>query len=523
VIYARKSNFSSSIIGKLRFLGTEPDKWGKKGIMKNSDLSRLGESDPSALDFLKQRLYVFFEEKVEYRESEPEHLDIPEIPEISSDVEIRTKPQPCIFCDRIKCRYTERCRYEKDAEEKGKKFEKKIKKCTYDFSQNRFTRDDVREMAEALQLDENPDELYEQLLFKPVKVKYYDPEKRTFVIREANEFDLLVEDAVNEGYTFADIMLDGAILNSKFDEDIHLLRHRKYLSTSWVKFSQGMKIKPLKVDAKKEIANFQVRGSEFASRCHIGRLIAKMDKQKFNIGYENYYAVVGTARHKLANERPWLDYLGKRDLHVAEYCEQVVAGDFLGRVSKGHGDGFFEMAGNGKKYMLVLDYKRARKGAYEKPAYLLQLLQYGKSIQQMLGREYDGMVLCLVKRFFHGEYGGENWPEYSLFFVPKRGEDEIALTEITYDEQKGRFRKNQRISGMDKIIENSVCIQKRLLDEPKFFWRYITLAADCKMCCNKDTVPQFRECFNREICEILREKVRNRESIRKYFLEGVEL
>jgi hypothetical protein len=530
VLYARNSHLSSKIFGKLELIGIEQDSWAKGGVMKNADLSKLGESDPRALDFLKQRLYVFFEDKIEYGETKPEHMAAPSIVKTDSEVEIKTKPKLCIFCDRLRCRYVDRCRYEKDAEEKGRRFDRQVKNCVYDFSQNRFTKQDVRKVVEEFGLGLDIDELYEELRFKTVKVKWFDNEKRKFVIRNANEFDLLVEDAANEGYTIADIPLDIAVLNSKFDEDINLLKKGEYLSTSWVKFSNGMEIMPLdvlglarqnpKIDsAREEAVKYMVRGSEFASKCHIGRLIAKMDKARFNLDYENYFAAVGTARHKLANQRPWIDYMGKKGLHVAQYCEQLIVADYLGNKVKGHGDGFFEMAGNGKKYMFVLDYKRARKGAYEKPAYVLQLLQYAEGIKQMTNMEYDGTVLCFVKRFFHAEPEGESWPEYSLFFVPNGNEDEISLEEITYC--KGKFRK-QRIQGVSELIESSIDMQKRLLNDEKFFWKYVSYASN-SLCCNKKTIPQFRDCFSKEICEFLREKVRRNESVREYFLPGVEL
>ncbi|MBW2995422.1 hypothetical protein KY312_03640 [Candidatus Woesearchaeota archaeon] len=502
VLYTRNSHLSSDIFKKLKLTSIKLDKWGKGGIMKNADLSRLGESDPKALNFLKQRLFLHFEDKLEYGETKRNHLALPKIPEPDNDVEIKTRPGLCINCNRLRCRFVERCRYEKDMEKREKKFEKKIVNCMYDYSQNRFTKQDVAELKKRFGLEESVDELYKDLRFKNETVRYYDSEQKKFVLRTVNEFDFLVEDATNEGYTIADITLDQAVLNSKFDEDINLLKKGEFLSTSWAKFSDKMKLRPLNVlelarnnqnleISKEEAMKFAVRGSEFGGKCHIGRLISKTKKDMFNIPYSNYYSVVGRARHKLSNQRPWTSYLGQNGLHVIQYCEQLVFGDINGRKIKGHGDGFFEMVGNGKKYLLVQDYKRAKKGAYEKPAYVLQLIQYAKAVQQMIGREYDGTVLCLVKRFFHGEPEGESWPEYSLIFVPQGGEDEIAMTEIIYEEA-GKLKKNQRISGMSNIIENSVLIQQKLMHDSRFFWEYCGFAANCNLCYNKKTITQFR-------------------------------
>jgi len=534
VLYSRNSHFSSSeIFKKIELMGIKLDKWARKGIMRNAELSQLGESDPRALNYLKERLYLFFEEKLDYGETEKEYFQVPNIPKFEKDVEIKLRPKLCTFCNRLRCRHVDRCRYEKEQEKKRNKIKKQTKNCVYDYSQNRFTKKDVAELIERFGLEENVDELYDELRFKEIEVKFYDAEKKEFVIRKANEFDLLIEDATNEGYTLADIPLDISVLNSKFDEDINLLKKNEWLSTSWVKFSNGMIIKPLPVltlarenpnieTSKDELIKFMVRGSEFASKCHIGRLIAKMDKEKFPI-HENFYAAVGNARHKLANKRPWLEYLDKDDLHVEEYCEHVVAANINGKTIKGHGDGFFEMIGPDKKYLFVLDYKRAKKGAYEKPAYLLQLIQYAKGVQQMVDRKYDGTVLCLVKRFFHGEPEGENWPEYSLFFIPENGENEITLSEIVYDEEDDELLKNQQVSGVSNLIEKSIEIQNRLLQDKRFFWKYASLAANCNFCYNHKTIPQFRECFNKKICDIIKEKIRKNESIGEYFLPGFEL
>jgi hypothetical protein len=534
VFYSRNSNASALIFKKLELMGVKLDKWAKGGVMKNAHLSQMAESDPRALQFLKQRLYLFFEDKLEYEETKPEILQSPRIPSYSEDVPIKKRPGLCIYCDRLRCKFVERCTYEKEKEKTGDKFEKKIKNCMYGYAQNRFTKADVAELKEEFKLEKTVDELYEELRFQDVQIRYYDIEQKKFVTRTVNEFDLLAEDATSEGYTIADIMLDQEILESSFDEEIKLLKRGQYLSTSWVKFSSGMKIEPLNVlelarnnsnnkISAEEAARFAVRGSEFGSKCHIGRLISKMKKDMFNVPYLNFYSVVGSARHKLSNQRPWVDYLGKKDLHVVQYCEQLVLGDISGRKVKGHGDGFFEMTGRGKKYLLVQDYKRAKKGAYEKPAYILQLVQYATAVQQMTGREYDGVILCLTKRFFHGEPGGESWPEYSLFFIPKGGEDEVTLTETIYDEEKGKLLKNQKISGVSNIVENNVAIQQRLLHDPRFFWEYCSFAASCGLCHNKKTIPQFRDCFNREICDIVKEKVRNNEPLEDYFHLGLNI
>jgi hypothetical protein len=533
VLYSRASHFSSAdIFSKLELDGIELDSWAKKGIMKNADLSQTGESDSRALDFLKKRLFVFFEDKLLYKETKPEKLEPPAVPQYSEDLEIVLRPKLCTFCNRLRCRHVDRCRYEKEQTRKGEQVDIRTSNCQYDFSQNRFTKQDVAKLIDKFKLDENVDELYEELRFKDVTFKYYDEAKKKYVKRTANEFDALIEDAVEEGYTLADIPLDIAVLNSKFDEDIMLLKRGEWLSTSWVKFSNGMHITPLPVNTisknsgllqfrKNEFRKFELRGSEFASKCHIQRIISKMDKTKFNV-LSNYYAVVGTARHKLANQRPWLHYLDIGTHHVSEYCEQTITGMFEGKFMRGTGDAFFEMSGREKNYLFVLDYKRAKKGAYEKPAYVLQLLQYAEAVKQTLNREYDGTVLCLVKRFFHGEREGENWPEYSMFFVPPGGEDEVSLPDTIYDSEKKQLKKT-RLQGIENIVGSSVEIQKMILDDPKFFWTYAGFAESCELCHNEKSLPQFRNCFDTEICSAIKEKVKKGESLRDYFLPEFEL
>ncbi|MBW3012510.1 hypothetical protein KY311_04955, partial [Candidatus Woesearchaeota archaeon] len=504
VVFSRKTCYAfRDIMSKLpRIGGRQLDNWGK-GISSQNKQTMLGECDSFSLGKLRGRLLNHFIELREKGQAAERKYEAPSVKRPKIEVELETRPWICKKYPYYRCEYAEAC---DNMEQASKPY------CIDDFVKNRFTRADVEKLVQQLGLEADVDELFDDLRFKRIKVKGAS--------RAANEEELLRQDCFDEGYSFGNIELDRKMLNSCPDFDIYLFLGGRIHTRSWIEFRGKKRLKPLPV-ADRDSA-YQIRGSEFANKCHIARLISKMDNSKFpKHVLENRYAVVGTTRHKMANQRPWLEYMGRGEMHMAQYCEkQVVYRHETGITVKGHSDSFFTLLGPEGCDLFIADYKRAKKGAYEKPAYILQLLLYAKGAEQALGRKFEGYVLNLIKRFFHGQPGEDNFPEYSLIYVPAGGESEISLNEFTLN--KGRVTQS-RLYGIDDLLMSSYEIQKMLLESKEFFFEYASKMAHKRQCRNTDAMPDFQDCFCVEECKMLKQAMRDNEDLRKYFLEGVDM
>ena len=504
-VFSRKTCYAlSDVMSKVERIGNRKiDNFGKGTSPKNKETA-LAECDPYAQSKLRGRLLNDFIEQQKKGTAFACEYDIPTIAKAKKEVELDKRPFTCTKYPYYRCEYADACDEMTFEQRAG---------CLDDFVNNRFTKKDVEKLVSTLGLKVSPDELFEDLRFKKIKVKGSD--------KPVSEERLLRDDAYQEGYSFGNIILDRKMLNSCPDENIHMFKDGLILTRSWVEFRGSKKLEPLKIDDRN--SNYQIRASEFSNKCHIARLIAKMDKDKFPKHVpENKYSVVGTARHKMANQRPWLNYLGKEEMHMAEYAEKQIAYNHNGIVVLGHSDGLFTLSGKNENYITVVDYKRAKKGSYEKPAYIIQTLLYGKGAEQALQANYDGYVSILIKRFFHGQPGEDNFPEYHMMFVPKGGENEVSIDEFIFDDEKDEIIQ-ARLFGLDEILMNSCEIQKRLLEDKKFFFKYATKMAGKKECHDKEQPVDFRDCFCIEHCRMLKDAMRKDEDLRKYFLEGVSV
>jgi len=426
-----------------------------------------------------------------------------------------------------------RCGWKRKCELSKKQTGKKLEKCAVDFANNNFTREDVAKVIEARDGSINLrtlDELYQQLIFKKIRVQGYNG--------LVGELELVKEDCHKQGYSFGSVELDRQILNSSTDELIYEIAGRKIHNVrSWLGFKNGKFVFPLPLP-KQEPREYHLRASGFTNTCHLARIIGKIDRDALQKDIieeimPNKYSVIGTTRHKLANQRPWVDYLREtsdRLPKIWDYCENEIFCEIKNTdrkkgepdeiVLSGHGDASFVLTdGNPDRDIIInTDYKRGKRGAYEKPAYILRGIIYALGAANALGREFKkGIVVHLVKRFFHGEEGDRIFPKYYLGYASPENYDSVTLDE--FDAAKKRI---VQASGLENLAVSTYRMEKIILENKENFLAYKDLAQQQKFCFDADMPEEFRECFNSDLCRILAQLVLKGVDIEKrYFLPGV--
>ena len=535
MIYAARGDFANDIFDIVSRLYLQKhgkklviDKFGEqKGIMKNTKQSLLGECDPSALDRLAGKLKSLWAEKtgrqaIKIQDAQLKNYLVP----ASRTIPPGGKIECCSALPFL------RCSQKQDCDSKREQTGKRLEKCAVDFARNNFTREDVAKMLAAREGNVNLSKLnetYEQLRFKTLKVKGFD--------RPVSELELLQDDCNKQGYSFGFVELDNKLLNFGKDERIYEINENGlHEGRSWVGFKQQLeaKILPLKINEQPQ-KEWQVRASQFANSCHIARILAKIDEQKLANEEEilpNKYSIIGIVRHRLSDQRPWADYLreaAKEQLPIWDYCEREIFCEIANKnrqkgepdrlVVSGHGDAFFLMTNSKPEQdmVVVTDYKRGKKGAYEKPAYIMQGMIYAKGAEAAAGREFaGGAIVNLIKRFFHGEEGGDSFPEYYLGRATPQSYDSIKLQEVDFGQKR-----IIAAQGVEQIVSSSYRTEKLLLGSRQALANYALLARELKLCYDSEMPKEFRQCFNKDACALIRRLAAKGQDVRKYFLDGV--
>lgn len=535
-LYATHTSYSHDIfemavrVANKNNIALELDDFGKQGgPMKNAKNSVLGECDPSALAKLSGKIYAISEEQQEQRQKKiPGRRKTPRfrsyLMQTARGLDASKKPELCPELSLWRCSRKQEC----DCVRERSKGKARLEKCAVDFANNNFTREDVAKMLAASDghVDLKAlDETYESLLFKKVRVEGIE--------QPVSELELLKEDCRKQGNSFGSVELDAKILSAGKNERIYEVAKRKiHKGRAWIVFRGDRKLEPLAIPILQP-REYSLRASEFSNKCHIARIIANMDEQKLSQEMEilpNKYAVVGTTQHKLSNQRPWQDYLresGWNKLPVWDYCEREIfceienpdrrKGDPRKFVVSGHGDAFFTLAGSSSdcRSAFILDFKRGKRGAYEKPAYILQGMLYAKGAEAATGCRFDSSVISLRKRFFHGTEGKKTFPKYFVGFASPESYEFITLTEVDFGRQN--FSK---ISGVEAIAASDYRTKKLLLYEPRAFQKYAELAASLKLCYNERMPADFRRCFNANRCSNLLSMAEKGADITRFLLDG---
>jgi hypothetical protein len=537
-IYSTRGDYSDSILSiTSRLTGLELDRFGEnKGIMRNAKNSVIGECDISALDKLAGRLKSLWENKLA-REGKrlPDKKGV-----VLSNYVLQTGSSIAAGAEKAACcpelrfwRCSQKSKCDCSKEQTGKRLDK----CAVDFVKNNFTKEDVGKMLASrdggsFNLKEI-EEKYEELRFKQeIKVKGID--------KPISELELLADDCYKQGYSFSFVEFDRQVLNSPTDELVHKIAEKGIHHTrSWLGFKLGKYVLPLPLP-NQQPREYQLRASGFTNHCHLSRIIGKLDAEKLKSLPEgskilpNKYSVIGTARHKLANQRPWGSYLRETNSQqpkIWDYCEKEIfcgientdrkPGEPDKIVLSGHGDALFLMTdGNpDKDIVLVTDYKRGKRGAYEKPAFVLRGIIYAKGAENALGRQFKGgTVVHLVKRFFHGEEGEDLFPKYYLGYASPQDYDSIALEEFDF-----AAKKFVRMSGLANLVMSTYRTEKMLVNDGKALLAYKFQAKNFGMCYDKEMPKEFRQCFNSDVCKLIAKLASKQADIKKYFLDGVVL
>jgi len=535
VIYATRGSSAHNIMSIAgRLSGLKVDDFGeKKGIMRNADNSVLGECDPRALDILGGRLESLWKDHLARQGKKMikrEGINL-------RDYLTRTATSLPAGRERAECcpefrREFARCSRKAECDCAKEQTGKRIGKCVVDFVRNRFTKSDVRGVIAARDGTSKVDaqlleKTYDELQFKMLKVKGYD--------KPVSEIELLMDDCHTQGYTVGFVELDREILNAPVDEFINKISSRGIHKTgSWVRFKQERTVQPLKLPSQQP-REYHLRASGLTNICHISRIIGKIDQKKLPEEIlPNKYSVIGTARHRMANQRPWVDYLRETNPQqpkVWDYCEKEIfceientereKGEPDKIVLSGHGDAIFALT-NGKPeedIVLVTDYKRGKRGAYEKPAYILRGIIYARGAENALGTEFrNGVVVHLAKRFFHGEVGDKTFPKYYLGFASPDDYDSITLDEFDFKEQKIVQR-----SGLAQLVIGTYKTEKLLVEDLNALLYYRSLAAGFGFCYDKEMPKDFRRCFNWDECKLVVKLAAKGMNITNYLRDGCVL
>ncbi|MBI2545079.1 MAG: hypothetical protein HYW22_00565 [Candidatus Aenigmarchaeota archaeon] len=130
---------------------------------------------------------------------------------------------------------------------------------------------------------------------------------------------------------------------------------------------------------------YHIRGSEFVSRSHLGRLVGKM---RFPVSFPDHYRDAGIAIDAVVTHQDHDDYVHNQTLsnpmNRNEYCQKEVFADIGGLVFMGHIDVSLRMGDT----LVLLDVKRA---AQSNPGHKKQLLSYALAVDR--AGEFDDYVL----------------------------------------------------------------------------------------------------------------------------------
>ncbi len=305
------------------------------------------------------------------------------------------------------------------------------------------------------------------------------------------DIDLLRDDCYEQGYTVFGVEAHTVFLSGNIDFDVVGDNHAV---SSWKKFVKNNKLKPFLIE-ERSFNQFQLRSSELGGTCPIEGIISKVsDAYKANFP-ENTLALVGTAAHALGNTQHDNEYIHNETWNLIDvdpvhrdcYCEKELWYDHKGIMLRGHVDVLLTMG----DYLVIFDFKRALGGGYQSRKYKLQLLSYGKAIEQQLNKTFPGLFLITsVRPYPPDKRGRKRFPRYQIT---------LAGDELLKD--------------LDEEILNRFEFQHRAIHDQGDFLD--NLKERRETCSGK-------HCFGREICNDLVGKLEEGHDLEEFLMEEVK-
>ena len=520
VPYAKKTSYVQGLLDMVHEI--EPldiEDMGMKGIMRNTDMSVLGECDPSALRILENFLAFELEEFL-YSKRRVDASFSSIYPSQRSYVEQFSEPEVC--SDLITCTSVRDC---------------STSRCAKAFFDNQFTLDDIVDMLAGLGRSYSLSDarrLFDELRFSDVQ-------------RKALEDDTSSEKYILPGSVHQDL----ALLGSGKDYDLFLHNNENhYLVRSWIGMhGPDLKVEPLVIPEAPDIP-YQLRASEFGTSCYLSRLLSKVDPLKLpETVDDNRFSIVGTATHKLWNQRPWLYYLERPDdsvPHVMDFCERRLA--FVATpamtglddpiVILGSADAVAQVHSKAGHFLMILDRKRAN---YYKQAFNVQTMTYNQAAFQMVARQalfeqiflhqsahqerYDplfdeitGYITCINRRPFVSVLTEPTRPELVLGYAPVHAADELRLNELDpVTLSKGW------VKGLGNIVRGNYLAQKAIMRGDICVMDYKGAMNKKGMCSFKKVGGETMDCLNKPKCDMVLQGLAEGRHWEDYFLDGVRL
>ena len=291
--------------------------------------------------------------------------------------------------------------------------------------------------------------------------------------------DMLRQDCVDEGYTITGIENHLAILNRR---DCDVVGEEMDVGSWYLMLGKNILL-PMVEDLKLRHDYFSLRGSEFGKECVIESLVSKLSEEYKKNFPENNFSKIGNALHTISNQQPSKDYrhnetlrkLGIEPIPREIYCEKELEYVHEGIVVRGHSDAILKLGDS----VVIMDFKRAFGGAYEKLEYKYQLGIYALALEQMLEKEFESYFLLTVRR---------PYPPKKMF--AKRRQN----YKITFMKRDGLL-----VSKINELIAENFEIQKMLMENRKLLAEVIMKKQEGLCGKKKSGYP----CFNKEICEDL--------------------
>ncbi len=516
--YAKKTSYVFDILKRIRAIeDIDIEPFGEDGIMKNTNMSLSGESDPAALRILEgwlgYELQEFLDEDLGIKSRYP-----------AKRWYVKQEQEPGSCNQIIQCSHIRTCSRQAKASER---------RCALDYLNNEFTEQDIAQTLRKIKGITDP-----KIIREVYKEHRFSEEERIKLLEDMRENRYLIPGSVHQ---------DLRMLESGKDFLVFLLNNENpYRTRSWVAMNgKEMKVRPLPIpDIPAE--NYQLRSSEFGTSCYLSRLISKVDDTKLDRPIEeNDFAIIGTATHKLWNQRPWLHYLERPDdntPHVMEWCERRLAYTIPRAVSRrekditvmGSSDAVAFVESKNGTYLLILDRKRAN---YYKQAFNVQTMLYNLAAYNLIGdlltqtailqasgttkdflKDFQGFFIGINHRPFVSVIEEPLRPEIILAYAAKEDPKDLRL----YEQKPDKLTKKW-VRGLDEIIIRNYDIQRRMVADHEYLLAYRARMKAKGACSFRLVNGETMECLNAKKCEATLEAITKGKTWEELFYKGVDL
>jgi hypothetical protein len=260
------------------------------------------------------------------------------------------------------------------------------------------------------------------------------------------------------------------------------------------------------------------------SNCPLAALLSKLDHAKLPEEILPHIAALeGTARHRLALQRPWRNYQGRGEIPIFSYAERDVFVPFPNVHPQPGEQSNIVVAGrldaalclhNGNPtddVLVILDYKRAR---HIRPTFEIQERLYRLGVEHVLGRKFKRAVLIIAHNPVFAEEDELHFPIYNIVLDT---EDRGAWT---FDLD---CFQEQPFSTLAEYATHQYQFQRKLLDR-RVFLQYLAKARSTEGCCFQPKKPgTCGHPFAAPLCTLATTLVQKGKDLRTYLLDGMTI